>query len=723
MQKEFVETNINETRLIIETGEIAKQANGAVLVTMGETQVLVTACASEKSTNGQDFFPLSVEYVPRTYAAGRIPGGFFKREGRPATDDILTARLIDRPIRPLFPDDYMNETQIWAMAVSFDGSNDPDVLGILGASSALSISDIPFDGPFGAIRVGLIGGEFIANPTISQREESLIDVIVAGTENDIIMVEGSAFEVQDDILLSAMEFARPYLAKLCEIQRELVGKIGKPKFEYEPAYPITKELKDAVIGLTNDKIEPLLKIAEKKARNKALTELADSIKKELAEKFPETETLIEKIFHEIEREKMRKMILDEGIRIDGRRCDQIRPITVTPGFLKRTHGSALFTRGETQALCVLTLGTKMDEQKIEDLEGESFKSFMLHYNFPPFSVGEVKRTGSPSRREIGHGALAERALQPIVPSEEMFPYTIRIVSDILESNGSSSMATVCAGSLSMMDAGVPVKTAVAGIAMGLVMEGNKYSILSDIIGVEDHLGDIDFKVAGTAEGITAFQMDVKLKGIPLSIMKEAISQAREGLTYILGVMNNAISKPRETISPFAPRIVTIRINPDKIGALIGTGGKTIRGIQDATNTTIAVEDDGSVQVASVNAEGLESALKMIKGLTEEAEVGQVYEGKVVRIADFGAFVQILPNQDGLLHVSEIDHRRTDKVGDVLKIGDIVKVKVIEVSEDGKIRLSRKALIPRPEGNEGNSDDRRGGNDWRAGEGNRRDRRR
>ena len=702
MSKEYVETEINGYPLRIETGEVAKQANAAVMVVMGETQILVTACASKEPKTDYNFFPLTVEYRPRTYAAGKIPGGFFKREGRPHGDDILNARLIDRPIRPRFPKDFMHEVQVWCMPVSFDGANDPDVLGILGASAALSISDIPFDGPFGAVRVGYIGGEYVANPTIAELEESAMDIVVAGTATDIIMAEGGAFEVPEDVLIGALEFAGPQLANLCELQKELIGKVGKEKFEYKPTNVLEPELENAVKELVADKIDDILAIGEKISRKKAMGNLADSIIENLQEKFPESESSILEIISNIERDKMRAMILEKNIRIDNRGPKDIRDIKIEPGFLKRTHGSALFTRGETQALAALTLGTKMDEQKIEDLEGESFKSFILHYIFPPYSVGEVRRATVPGRREIGHGALAERALRPVVPNEDMFPYTIRIVSDILESNGSSSMASVCAGSLCMMDAGVPTKSAVAGIAMGLVMENGKHKILSDILGDEDHMGDMDFKVAGTAEGITAFQMDVKITGVSLDILREALEQAKQGREYILGKMNEALAEPRDQLSPYAPRIISIKIDPEKIGAIIGTGGKTVRSIQDATNTTISIEDDGTVQIASVSAEGLETALKMIEELTTEAEIGQVYDGKVVRITEFGAFVQILPNQDGLLHISELEHSRTNDVRDVLKIGDMVKVKVIDISEDGKVRLSRKALLPKPEG----ADDRK-----------------
>jgi polyribonucleotide nucleotidyltransferase len=688
---------MNDVELSIETGEITKQANGSVLVSYGETQILVTACMDRNPKPDLGFFPLTVEYRTRTYAAGRIPGGFFKREGRPQSADMLTARLIDRPIRPRFPKGFLHEVQIFAIPISFDGVHDPDVLGILGASTALSISDIPFGDPFGAVRVVNVGGKFIANPTIAERDQSVLNLVVAGDSDNIVMVEGESFEVPEEMLLEALDFAKPYLKKLCELQRELVEKVGKPKFEFKPVGEIDPELEKAVRELVEGGMRDALTTPDKIGRQNALRELIGKAVDELDERFPESVAAIKKVANNVEKEIMRGMILDEEKRIDGRGLTDIREITVQTGFLRRTHGSALFTRGETQALGVLTLGSKMDEQKIENLEGESFKTFLLHYNFPPFSVGEVRRATGPGRREIGHGTLAERALQPVVPSEEMFPYTIRLVSDILESNGSSSMATVCAGSLSLMDGGVPIKSAVAGIAMGLVSDGERFKVLSDILGDEDHMGDMDFKIAGTKDGVDAFQMDVKIAGVSTEIMRQALMQAKEGREKILDIMNEAISSPRDQLSPYAPRIVTIKINPEKIGAIIGPGGKNVRSIQEATNTTIAIDNDGSVQIASPNAEGLEQALLLVKGITEEAEVGQVYEGKVVRIADFGAFIQILPNQDGLLHISEMEYGRTERVEDVMKLGDIVEVKVVEVSSDGKVRLSRKALLPKPEG--------------------------
>ncbi len=697
MTKETIKTQINGYDLTIETGQVLRQASGGVVVTMGETQLLVTACVSKNARPEFGYFPLTVEYRPRSYAAGRIPGGFFKREGRPYDADTLSARLIDRPIRPRFPKDFINEVQVWATPVSFDGDNDPDVLGILGASVALCISEIPFDGPLAGVRVGYVGGEFIVNPTLSQREESIMDIIVAGTADDIVMVEGGASEIDEELLLEAFDFAKPHIAKLCEFQKELIAKVGKDKMEYEPLESVDEEIEKAVREKMEDQIRDVFAVEGKKDREKAMDALIEWVTAELEDDFPESGKKIIEAIHEVEREKMREMILNENKRIDKRKSDEIRPITIETGFLKRTHGSALFTRGETQALAVLTLGNKMDEQKIEDLGGESFKSFILHYNFPPFSVGEVQFARGPGRREIGHGLLAEKALVPVIPSEEMFPYTVRLVCDILESNGSSSMASICSGSLALMEGGVPTKAPVAGIAMGLVKEGDKHAILSDILGAEDHMGDMDFKVAGTAEGITAFQMDVKISGVSIELMKEALAQAKKGREHILGIMNEILDTPREELSPYAPRIVSIKIDPSKIGAVIGSGGKTIRSIQDATGTTIAIENDGTVQIASVDAEGLANALRMVEDLTVEAEVGKVYDGKVVRTTDFGAFVEILPNQDGLLHISEIAYEHTKNVTDVLNVGDIVKVKVIEIQNDGKVRLSRKALLDKPEG--------------------------
>ncbi|HDG68425.1 MAG TPA: polyribonucleotide nucleotidyltransferase [candidate division Zixibacteria bacterium] len=702
-----VSTNIAGTDLIIETGKLAKQADGAVWVQSGGTVVLVTAVSAREQAPYQGFFPLTVEYRERAYAAGKIPGGFFKREGKPYDHEVLRARLIDRPLRPMFPDDYNYETQVIAYVVSYDQLNEPDVLGIIGASAAIAVSDIPLKSLFGAVRVAYIDGEYIVNPVVTDRERAQLDIVVAGTGEDIIMVEGGAFEVSEDILVGALGVAKEEIKKIVALQEELREKAGKPKRQYEPLLP-PEGLAEAVEELAGDRIADIINHPRKQDRVALRREIKKFLAEQLAERFPNSEPFIAFEVEELEKKFMRQRIVNEGRRIDGRTPTEIRPISIEVGILPRVHGSALFTRGETQALAALTLGTKLDEQKIEDLEGESYKSFLLHYNFPPFCVGEIKRLGSPGRREIGHGHLAERALTPVIPAEEVFPYTIRIVSDILESNGSSSMATVCAGSLSLMDAGVPIKAPVAGIAMGLIKEGDKFIILSDIMGDEDHYGDMDFKVAGTAEGITAFQMDVKIPGIPLEVLKQALMQAKEGREFILSKMNEAISVPRPELSPHAPRITTVHIDPDKIGDLIGPGGKVIRGIQEETNTTISIEPDGTVFVSAHSAEDMEKALKRIEEVTHMPEVGEVYEGTVTRITTFGAFVRITPAVEGLLHISEITHRHIDRVEDYLKVGEKVRVKVIDVEKDtGRVRLSRKALIVREGGPpERRRDDRR-----------------
>ncbi len=689
-----VEGDVAGKKVILETGRVAKQADGAVWVQCGGTVVLVTAVSARETKPYQGFFPLTVDYRERAYAAGKIPGGFFKREGRPYEHEILRSRMIDRPLRTMFPDDYNSETQVLASVISFDQENDSDVLAILGASAAVAISDIPIKGQFGAVRVAYIDGEYIVNPTIQEREGAQLDIIIAGTGSDIVMVEGGAFEVSEEILLGAFKAAMPVLKKQIEMQQEFIAKAGKPKREYEPLTE-TEGLKEATFDMAREQMSEVLKIPGKIERSHARRKLRNSIVEQLSEKFPESEVEIDLALGELERELMRAKIIDESLRIDNRTGTDIRDISIEVGVLPQTHGSALFTRGETQAVAALTLGTKLDEQKIEDLEGESYKSFILHYNFPPFSVGEVGRYFGPGRREIGHGHLAERSLTPVIPVESAFPYTIRVVSDILESNGSSSMATVCASSLAMMDAGVPLKSPVAGIAMGLVKEGDKYAILSDIMGAEDHYGDMDFKVAGTKDGITAFQMDVKIPGVSFEILEKALAQAKQGREFILSKMTDVLSEPRAELSPHAPRITIIQINPKKIGDVIGGGGKTIRAIQEQTGTTIAIEDDGSVFISAHSQENMQEALKIIESIVMEPEVGQVFDGTVVRIAPFGAFIKITPTVDGLLHISEIAHRRIDKVEDVLKMGDTVKVKVIGVdSESGKIRLSRKALISR-----------------------------
>jgi len=688
---ELVELQLEDGRtLSIESGRIAKQASGSAVVRLGDTVVLaaVTSAASEEE---RDFFPLSVDYREKQYAAGKIPGGFFKREGRPSEKEILSARLTDRPLRPLFPDGYTDEVSVMIQVLSSDQENDADMLGIIGASAALAVSDIPFYHSIGAARIGRIGGKFKAFPLFSDMENSDVNVSMAGTSEFINMVEGGAQEISEKDMVDALVFGHDTIKKVVAIIDRLKEKIGKSKPEVTPPQ-IDPEIVNAVTELTYEKIKNANRIKDKQERGEAMGVVKDEALETLAEKFPESENKIKMVIANLEKEDLRKMILDESLRSDGRGYEDIRDINIEISVLPRTHGSAIFTRGQTQALAVTTLGTKMDEQKIDDLFGESFKSFMLHYNFPSFSVGEVRPNRGPGRREIGHGALAERALEPIIPSEDRFPYTIRIVSDIMESNGSSSMATVCGGSLALMDAGVPIKAPVAGIAMGLVMEGDKMAILTDILGVEDHLGDMDFKVAGTREGITAFQMDIKIAGLTVEIMEKALDQARRARLAILDKMNGAISEPRPELSQYAPRIITLKVPVSRIGDVIGPGGKMIRSIVEKTGAKVDIEDDGTVLIASVDQLAGETARDMVLALVEEPEVGKEYTGTVRRVAAFGAFVEILPNTDGLLHISEIDHNRIDKVEDVLNVGDQVRVKVLSIDQDGKIRLSRKALL-------------------------------
>ena len=692
MSEAKVTCELGQRELVLETGRVAKQADGSVWVQMGGTVVIVAAVSSWEKSPPMGFLPLTTDYRERAYAAGKIPGGFFKREGKPYEHEILKSRLIDRPLRPMFPKDYNYETQVLAFVVSYDQENDPDILGIVGASAALTVSDIPFNGPFGAVRIGYIDGEYIINPMVGQRDSSMLDIVVAGTGEDIIMVEGFAREVPQEILLGAFEVAAPALRKQVEIQLQLREMAGKPKRSYEPIV-FDEKILDAIRTLAYDRLNEIVRTPSKNERRSMRRQLIKSVAEKIDEAFPEADVNIEMVLEEIERECVRKMIIEEKRRTDGRSYDEVRPISIEVGVLPRAHGSALFTRGETQSLTAVTLGTKLDEQKIEDLEGESWKSFLLHYNFPPFSVGDTRPLRGPSRREIGHGHLAEMALSPVIPPEEVFPYTIRIVSDILESNGSSSMATVCAGSLALMDAGVPVKSAVAGIAMGLIKENDKYAILTDILGSEDHFGDMDFKIAGTRNGITAFQMDIKIPGIPLSVIEKAVTQANEARAFVLDKMAEVIDKPRVTLSPYAPRIKIIHIKPDKIGEVIGSGGKVIRGIQEKTSTTIAIEDDGTVFISARTAEDMNNALKMIEDIIEEPEIGGIYTGTVTRVTPFGAFVRIMHNVEGLLHISEIENRRINRVEDVLRVGDKVKVKVIDIDEQtGRIRLSRKALL-------------------------------
>lgn len=685
------EIEIGNNKLKIETGKYAKQANGAVMVSYGETYVLVAATASKSAPIGLDYFPLSVEYREKSFAAGKIPGGFFKREGKPTEKEILSGRLIDRPIRPLFPAEFKNDTQIAAFVYSYDGENDADVIGAVGASAALAISDIPFLEPIGEVRVGRINREFIVNPTHKQIEESDMELVVAGTDSSIMMVEGEAKEISEDELLNALKFAHTEIKKIISAINELRNECGKPKMVVEPRVIDENLLKD-VNELAYEKFQNLVAtVLAKEERANKNDELVNFVIEQLAEKYPEQEGTIKEICHDIEKECMRKRILSEGKRLDGRGLNEVRPISIELSVLPRTHASALFTRGETQSLTTLTLGTKGDEQIIDGLQEEYKKRFLLHYNFPPFSVGETGKYSGTGRREIGHGNLAERSLKNIVPKEEDFPYIIRLNSDILESNGSSSMATVCAGSLALMDGGVPVRTAIAGIAMGLVKEGDEYSILTDILGNEDHLGDMDFKVAGSENGITGFQMDIKIQGISYEIMEKALSQAKAGRLHILKIMNEAISQPRAEISSHAPSLLFTKINPEKIGMVIGSGGKTIQNIQKEYGVEIFIEEDGRVSIAGNNIEKAKQAKEYIRNLVADPEIGKVYNGKVVKITEFGAFVEFLPGAQGLLHISQIDTKRVKEVKDVLKVGDIVKVKLMKI-ENGKMSLSRKATM-------------------------------
>jgi len=675
----------------IETGKLARQANGAVMVRYADTMILVSAVASEEAKEDQGFFPLQVEYRERTSAAGKFPGGYIKREGRPSEKEILSARLIDRPIRPLFPENFKNETQIIAMVYSHDGENDADVLGMVGASAALCISNIPFDGPMASVRVGRINGELIINPTFSQLKESDLEILVAGTDDSIMMVEGEASEISEQELLTVLKFAHDAVKKIVQLQVELINEVGKSKMSL-PENKIDESLMNDVLELASSKFREIVySILTKEERSAKNKELSTSVKEALAEKYPEQEKVIGEVLHDLEKELMRKRILEDGIRLDGRNTKQIRPITIELGVLPRTHGSALFTRGETQSLTSLTLGSKNDEQTVDGLTEEYSKKFMLHYNFPPFCVGEVGRMTGVGRREIGHGHLAERALKMVLPKDDVFPYTSRLISDILESNGSSSMATVCAGSLSLMDGGVPIRKAVAGVAMGLVKENDKFAVLSDILGNEDHLGDMDFKVAGTSDGITAIQMDIKIKGISFEIMEVALQQALAGRVHILGVMNEAIAQAREQLSPYAPRLITMKVETDQIGLIIGPGGKTIQGMQRLFGVDIVIEEDGTVNIASPDKESAQKCKEYIKKMTATPEVGEIYDGVVTKIMDFGAFVEILPGKEGLLHISQIDNKRVNKVTDYFKEGDKVTVKLLKV-ENGKFSLSRKELL-------------------------------
>lgn len=723
-----VRYTIGDKDFVFETGAVARQADGAVLASFGETMVLVTATASKTIREGIDFFPLVVDYQEMAYAAGKIPGGFFKREGRPSEKEILTSRLIDRPLRPLFPKGFFNDVQIIATVLSVDQENDPDVLAICGASAALEISNIPFKGPVAAVRVGRVGGNWICNPTLSQVQEGDVSLVVAGSRAAVGMVEGGGNELSEEDLLEAIFFGHQSLQPLLDLQEELKQKrirlenekrraAGEPMMITIEKRPVPELSVDPVLGQRvllgeealrqrmrtagQEKISQAFAIARKKARNEQLETVRQETLTSLLEEFPEKIREIKDYYEALEKFVSRQPVFLQNRRIDERALNEVRPIHIEIGWLPRTHGSARFSRGETQVSAVVTLGSADDEQKIDALSGETFKSFMLHYNFPPFSVGEVRMLRGPSRRDIGHGALAERSISRILPPNEKFPYTIRIVSEVLESNGSSSMATVCGASLALMDAGVPIKNPVAGIAMGLIKEGDKVAILTDIMGDEDHFGDMDFKVAGTKNGITGFQMDIKISGVTREILRQALAQAKEGREFILGKMANALATPRAELSIYAPRVLTLKIKPDKIREVIGPQGKVIRGIQAETGVKINIEDGGLVQIFSSDMESANQAAQMIRQLTKEAEVGELYLGKVTSIArkpdgkEFGAFVEIFPGTDGLVHISQLAKERVNNVEDVLKEGDEVLVKVIGIDERGKIKLSRKEALGHP----------------------------
>ncbi|MEZ2417637.1 polyribonucleotide nucleotidyltransferase [Luteibacter sp. RCC_6_2] len=677
----------------LETGEIARQASGAVMVSMGGTVVLVTVVAAPKAREGQDFFPLTVDYMEKFYSAGRIPGGFFKREGRPTEKETLTSRLIDRPLRPLFPEEFRNEIQVIAQVVSLNPEVDGDIPALIGASAAMTLAGVPFKGPIGAARVGYANGQYILNPTAAQLKTSDLDLVVAGTAKAVLMVESEAKLLSEDVMLGAVVFGHQQMQAAIDTINAFVAEAGAKSFKWEAPAAKTA-LYDAVKAVVGNRFAEAFQIRDKLARRDVISALKTEVKAALAAQSEAngwTDGDIGAAFGEVEYRTLRDGVLSTKVRIDGRQLDDIRPISVRVGVLPRTHGSALFTRGETQALVVATLGTTRDSQIIDAPEGEWKDTFLFHYNFPPFSVGETGRVGSPKRREIGHGRLAKRGVQAVKPTIEEFPYVVRVVSEITESNGSSSMASVCGSSLAMMDAGVPLKSPVAGIAMGLVKEGDDFVVLSDILGDEDHLGDMDFKVAGTADGVSALQMDIKIEGITEEIMRTALAQAKRGRVHILGEMAKVMSTARSEMSEFAPRLLTIKIHPDKIREVIGKGGATIRSITEETGTTIDITDDGNVVIASVNREAAEAARKRIEQIVSDVEPGRIYEGKVAKLMDFGAFVTIMPGKDGLVHVSQISSERVEKVSDKLKEGDLVKVKVLEVDKQGRIRLSMKAV--------------------------------
>ncbi len=713
MEKTIVARTFDGAELSIETGWMAGFANGAVIVRQGDTVVLATATASRGPRPGIDFFPLTCDYEEKMYAVGRIPGAFFRREGRPGEAATLTSRMIDRPMRPLFPKDFRNDVQIVTTVLSTDQVHDPAILALIGAGAAVAISDIPHGGPIAACRMGILDGQLVENPGMPDLERSQLDLVVAGTRDAINMVEAGALEVGEEILVEALSRAHERIRQIISLIDELVAKVGKPDMEY-PHVGVAPELKQAVAEAAYDRINQAFREADKTQRDIQVDAVKHDVQSQLQERFPGRDQDISAAFESVLKSAVRQAILNEGLRPDGRRLDEIRPIWCEAGVLPRTHGSAVFTRGQTQALSVVTLGTMSDQQRLDGLGLEEFKRYMHHYNFPPFSVGEARPLRSPGRREIGHGALAERAVKVMVPPVEEFPYAIRIVTEILSSNGSTSMASVCGSTLALMDAGVPIKAPVSGIAMGLVTDENdssRYAILSDIQGMEDALGDMDFKVAGTRNGVTALQMDIKVRGLTPAIFRQALEQARQGRMFILEKMERAIQAPRPEMSTYAPRIITLHIHPDKIRDLIGPGGKTIRKIQEETGCQIDIEDDGKVFLATVDEEAMERAVAMIRDLTESVEVGRIYKGKVVRIMPFGAFVEILPRQDGLVHISQLADQRVNRVEDVVNIGDEIMVKVTEIDDRGRVNLSRKQAITELAGKDANG---RGPNSGEAG---------
>jgi polyribonucleotide nucleotidyltransferase len=689
---EKLEIQIGDKKIYFEVGEVARQAAGACFVRMGETVVLVAAAHGTKPREDRDFFPLTVDYRERTYAAGRIPGGFFKREGKARDGEILTSRIIDRSVRPLFPEFFRLEVQLSALTMSHDGLHDMDILAVLGASISLGMSALPWNGPIGAIRIGRVDERFVMNPSLDEQDRSTLDLVVAGKKGSILMVESGCYELSEEMMLDALALAQVEIDRLCDLQTELFKRIGKAKME-APVPVIDPELSRKVNEMSRDRFKEAVRTADKATRENLISVLKKEVKEKLATDYPDAGALINGIFEAIEYEEARRLILDENKRTDGRGFEEVRPITIRNGVLPRTHGSSLFTRGQTQALAVATLGSPADQQIMDELEGEYKERFMLHYNFPGFSTGEPKPERGPGRREVGHGALARRALLPLLPDPEVFPYTLRVVSDILESNGSSSMASICGGSLALFDAGVPMKKACAGMAMGLVKEGDRSAVLTDIMGMEDHLGDMDFKVAGTTDGITALQMDIKIEGISIEIMKQALEQAKRARLFVLGKMNEALAEPRAEMSAYAPRMEVVQIPVAKIGALIGPGGKNIRRIIEESGAQVDVEDDGKVYITASDRSSLETAKHQVESYAAEVELGKIYKGTVVRLMPkLGAFVEVMPGKDGLVHISQLDVNRVEKVEDVVKVGDEIEVKVIEIDNMGRINLSRKAVL-------------------------------